>query len=151
MRPCLLLLRLPILHCSYQNRDRPACQRRCSFSCGKTRPLKAPDAWRKSQDPDDRPSYWSGAFSHVQLRPLLTATQTSSGLLADGRHITNRARDEAANYRDNYHEPAPLKVFYSCAVSNCPHLTTSCPGVVRPSKPLRTGIYPLLFRTAIRL
>ncbi|KAN0126651.1 20S proteasome subunit [Russula decolorans] len=34
---------------------------------------------------------------------------TSSGLLADGRHISNRARDEAANYRDNYREPAPLK------------------------------------------
>jgi len=33
----------------------------------------------------------------------------SSGLLADGRHIANRARDEAANYRDNYRELAPLK------------------------------------------
>ncbi|KAH9994104.1 20S proteasome subunit [Russula compacta] len=33
----------------------------------------------------------------------------SSGLLADGRHLANRARDEAANYRDNYREPAPLK------------------------------------------
>jgi 20S proteasome subunit alpha 7 len=30
--------------------------------------------------------------------------------LADGRHIANRARDEAANYRDNYRELAPLKV-----------------------------------------
>jgi len=33
----------------------------------------------------------------------------SSGLLADGRHLANRARDEAANYRDNYREPSPLK------------------------------------------
>jgi len=33
----------------------------------------------------------------------------SSGLLADGRHLSNRARDEAANYRDNYRELAPLK------------------------------------------
>ncbi|KAH9002344.1 20S proteasome subunit [Lactarius hatsudake] len=33
----------------------------------------------------------------------------SSGLLADGRHLSNRARDEAASYRDNYNEPAPLK------------------------------------------
>ncbi|KAH9973088.1 20S proteasome subunit [Lactifluus volemus] len=33
----------------------------------------------------------------------------SSGLLADGRHLANRARDEAANYRDNYREPGPLK------------------------------------------
>lgn len=31
--------------------------------------------------------------------------------MADGRHISNRARDEAASYRDNYREPAPLKVF----------------------------------------
>jgi len=33
----------------------------------------------------------------------------SSGLLADGRHLATRARDEAANYRDNYCEPSPLK------------------------------------------
>jgi len=33
----------------------------------------------------------------------------SSGLLADGRHLSNRARDEAANYHDNYCEPSPLK------------------------------------------
>ncbi|KAF8264939.1 20S proteasome subunit [Lactarius quietus] len=33
----------------------------------------------------------------------------SSGLLADGRHLSNRAREEAANYRDNYCEPSPLK------------------------------------------
>ncbi|KAH9062171.1 20S proteasome subunit [Lactarius vividus] len=33
----------------------------------------------------------------------------SSGLLADGRHLSNRARDEAASYRDNYKEPSPLK------------------------------------------
>ncbi|KAN0132494.1 20S proteasome subunit [Lactarius tabidus] len=33
----------------------------------------------------------------------------SSGLLADGRHLSNRARDEASNYRDNYCEPSPLK------------------------------------------
>ena len=43
------------------------------------------------------------------------------------------------------------RFFYSRAVSNYPDLTASCPGVVRPSKPLRTGVYPLLFRTAIRL
>ncbi|CCM04851.1 uncharacterized protein FIBRA_07044 [Fibroporia radiculosa] len=33
----------------------------------------------------------------------------SSGLLADGRHVANRARDEAANYGDLYHTPIPLK------------------------------------------
>jgi len=42
--------------------------------------------------------------------PPLTASQASSGLLADGRHLANRARDEAGNYRDNYREPSPVKV-----------------------------------------
>ncbi|KAF6762851.1 20S proteasome subunit [Ephemerocybe angulata] len=34
---------------------------------------------------------------------------TTSGLLADGRHISNRARDEASNYRETYNSPPPLK------------------------------------------
>ncbi|KAF8665756.1 hypothetical protein AX16_000204 [Volvariella volvacea WC 439] len=33
----------------------------------------------------------------------------TAGLLADGRHLANRARDEASNYRDQYKAPAPLK------------------------------------------
>jgi len=33
----------------------------------------------------------------------------TSGLLADGRHIANRARDEASNYRDIYNSPPTLK------------------------------------------
>jgi len=33
----------------------------------------------------------------------------SSGLLADGRHLSNRARDEAANYHDMYNSPPPLQ------------------------------------------
>ncbi|KAJ1308725.1 hypothetical protein OPQ81_004416 [Rhizoctonia solani] len=33
----------------------------------------------------------------------------TSGLLADGRALANRARDEAQNYRDTYMAPAPLK------------------------------------------
>ena len=36
--------------------------------------------------------------------------QASAGLLADGRHLSNRARDEAANYRETYNSPPPLKV-----------------------------------------
>lgn len=36
--------------------------------------------------------------------------QATSGLLADGRHIANRARDEASNHRDIYNSPPPLKV-----------------------------------------
>jgi len=33
----------------------------------------------------------------------------TSGLLADGRHLANRARDEASNYRDTYRAPPTLK------------------------------------------
>ncbi|KJA30084.1 hypothetical protein HYPSUDRAFT_126516 [Hypholoma sublateritium FD-334 SS-4] len=33
----------------------------------------------------------------------------TAGLLADGRHLSNRARDEASNYRDTYNSPPPLK------------------------------------------
>ncbi|KAF9483972.1 20S proteasome subunit [Pholiota conissans] len=33
----------------------------------------------------------------------------TAGLLADGRHLSNRARDEASNYRETYNSPPPLK------------------------------------------
>ncbi|KAG9015428.1 hypothetical protein FRB94_000032 [Tulasnella sp. JGI-2019a] len=33
----------------------------------------------------------------------------TAGLLADGRHLGNRARDEAENHRDTYRAPAPVK------------------------------------------
>lgn len=36
--------------------------------------------------------------------------QTTAGLLADGRHVSNRAREEASNYRETYKSPSPLKV-----------------------------------------
>jgi len=32
----------------------------------------------------------------------------TAGLLADGRHLANRAREEASNYRDMYRAPPPL-------------------------------------------
>ncbi|KIL68152.1 hypothetical protein M378DRAFT_191159 [Amanita muscaria Koide BX008] len=34
----------------------------------------------------------------------------TSGLLADGRHMANRGRDEAASYREVYNSPSPLKI-----------------------------------------
>ncbi|KAF8897385.1 20S proteasome subunit [Infundibulicybe gibba] len=34
----------------------------------------------------------------------------TAGLLADGRHLANRARDEAMNFRDLYRSPPTLKV-----------------------------------------
>jgi len=49
-----------------------------------------------------------GANRRIQIidRHIGLAT---AGLLADGRHIANRARDEAVNYRDGYGAPVPLK------------------------------------------
>lgn len=38
--------------------------------------------------------------------------QTSSGLLADGRALANRAREEAQSARNFYKEPPTLKVTY---------------------------------------
>jgi 20S proteasome subunit alpha 7 len=36
--------------------------------------------------------------------------QATAGLLADGRQLANRARDESLNYRDSFRQPVPLKV-----------------------------------------
>lgn len=36
-------------------------------------------------------------------------TQTCAGLTADGKHLAGRARDEAANFRDNYKQAVPVK------------------------------------------
>ncbi|ESK97560.1 proteasome subunit alpha type-3 [Moniliophthora roreri MCA 2997] len=33
----------------------------------------------------------------------------TAGLLADGRQLANRAKDESSSYRDNFRAPAPLK------------------------------------------
>jgi len=38
------------------------------------------------------------------------AGMVTAGLLADGRHLANRARDEADGYGDNYHTQIPLKI-----------------------------------------
>jgi len=44
--------------------------------------------------------------SHELTRCVAQAT---SGLPADARHLAGRARDEATDYRNTYHAPAPLK------------------------------------------
>jgi len=38
------------------------------------------------------------------------AGMATAGLLADGRHLANRARDEANGYRDHYRTQIPLKI-----------------------------------------
>ncbi|TFK55815.1 N-terminal nucleophile aminohydrolase [Heliocybe sulcata] len=39
----------------------------------------------------------------------MSILQASAGFLADGRHIANRAREEAGNHRDTYRSPPSLK------------------------------------------
>lgn len=34
----------------------------------------------------------------------------SAGLIADGKHLAGRARDEAISFRDTYRYPSPIKV-----------------------------------------
>ena len=52
--------------------------------------------------------------SHPSRRPVLNIDsdqfQASAGYLADGRHLSNRARDEASSFRENYRAPATLQV-----------------------------------------
>lgn len=36
--------------------------------------------------------------------------QACAGIIADGKHIANRAREEAQNFRDTYDEPVAVKV-----------------------------------------
>lgn len=44
-------------------------------------------------------------------------SQTTAGLTADGKHIANRARDEALNFRDTFRSPSPV------SVSDLPHFS----------------------------
>lgn len=36
----------------------------------------------------------------------------TAGLLADGRHVANRAREECESYQENYHSKVPTKVSF---------------------------------------
>ncbi|RUO96976.1 nucleophile aminohydrolase [Jimgerdemannia flammicorona] len=50
-----------------------------------------------------------GSNRRIQSADLHVGLATA-GLLADGRHIINRARDEAQSWRDTYRQPIPGKV-----------------------------------------
>ena len=51
-----------------------------------------------------------------QILTTPTIMQASAGYLADGRHVSNRARDEASSFRENYRAPATLQVGCVCVV-----------------------------------
>lgn len=41
-----------------------------------------------------------------------------AGLLADGKHLASRGRDEASNFRDNYNTPVTVQVSLFQSVLN---------------------------------
>lgn len=45
--------------------------------------------------------------------------QATAGLVADGRHLANRAREEAENYKDTYRTQIPAKVGLSSQLPRC--------------------------------
>ena len=54
----------------------------------------------------------------------------SSGLLADGKHLASRGRDEAYNFREQYNAPVPVQVLADRLSSYVQAYT--CYGSVRP-------------------
>ncbi|SCV75000.1 BQ2448_8029 [Microbotryum intermedium] len=53
--------------------------------------------------------YWLACYDG-SITFLETTMTLDSGLLADGRHIANRARDECEDYRNNYNTPISTKM-----------------------------------------
>jgi hypothetical protein len=50
----------------------------------------------------------------------MSSIQATAGLLADGRHLVNRIRDEAQQYRDFYKTQVPGKVsLLKCTLTAC--------------------------------
>ena len=44
----------------------------------------------------------------------LNTGMASAGLLADGKHLGTRGREEASNFRDQYNAPVTTQVLDSC-------------------------------------
>jgi len=96
-----------------QHRYRSPSKRRNRPGSRETRPLQTPRTRRQPKNPNRGqthragPSFLHGIYISTITNPSLQAT---AGLLADGRQISNRARDEAASYHETYRAPPPLKV-----------------------------------------
>ena len=75
--------------------------------------------------------------------------QATAGLLADGRHLANRARDEAQNLRDTYRSPPTLKVSVHL-IGHMQPFVSFFKVCVRPSRALRPGVHIILVSPAIR-
>ena len=88
-------------------------------------------------------------YSEITNPKLLSPLKATAGLLADGRHLANRARDEATSIRRNYHYPATASVRYT-RFNLMDHSLNTVTVRRRQAKPVRASIYPLLVRQAVR-
>jgi 20S proteasome alpha/beta subunit len=78
--------------------------------------LLVPGANRRIQTIDKHIGLVRGHTNCIYCIHTLGVGQATAGLLADGRHVSNRARDEAASHREVYRSPPTLKVCNSLGV-----------------------------------
>ena len=78
---------------------------------------------------------------------ILSFWKATAGLLADGRHLANRARDEALNYRDLYRSAPPAKVHAPDRTLPSRVLTVS--GIGRSFRSVRAGLYPIFISSTV--
>ncbi len=74
--------------------------------------LLVPEANRRIQSVDRHIGMVRLHDSLVLFVYSYNSFQATSGFLADGRHLGNRARDEASNFRETFRMPPPLKVCF---------------------------------------
>lgn len=70
-----------------------------------------------------------GLVSHPLSQPNADV-QATAGLLADGKHLANRAREEASNFRETYSAPVSLQTLADRVSAYVQAYT--CYGSVRP-------------------
>ncbi|RUS23847.1 nucleophile aminohydrolase, partial [Jimgerdemannia flammicorona] len=104
-----------------QHRNWSQSEGRRGPSGGEARPIQATRAWVEPPHPKRRSArrpckyrcWVLGVLGKLPLNPRINLSfipmQATAGLLADGRHIINRARDEAQSWRDTYRQPIPGK------------------------------------------
>ena len=135
---------------SIQDCHWPPRQRRCRIGSGEARSLKASGPGCKSPNSDHRPTYWFGASAPFLLELCSRAFRLALDFWQmDVIYLTGREMRLPIIATTI----ASLRLSRSAThtATNCRCLTILCVGVVRPPRPLRAGVYPLLLRTAVWL
>jgi hypothetical protein len=138
------------IHLFIQDCNWPPRQRRCCLGSGEARPLKASSPGSKSPNSDDRPAYWFGASLPFILE---LCSWTSRLALGSWQMDVICLTGHETRLPTTATTIASLHLLRSAilTVVNCRCLIILCAGAVRPPRPLRPGVYPLLLRTAVRL